>query len=111
MDENIKRAIADWNGSWRMASVVPLSSDPTKNWLVVVWADGWSIPITSDSKYKIRDIDKQTTYAYFWYQASSWAYQIMRKTNATKSFDYAYWASDYATAWTGRETLTYWPVQ
>jgi hypothetical protein len=35
----------------------------------------------------------------------------MRKTNATKSFDYAYGASDYSTAWTNRETLTYWPVQ
>jgi len=66
-----------------------------------------------DSKYKIRDIDdsSQTTYTYFGKQTASGAYQIMRLTNATNAFEYAYWTSDYATAWTGRVALTYGNVQ
>ena len=66
-----------------------------------------------DSKYKIRDIDdsSQTTYTYFGKQTASGAYQIMRLTNATNTFEYAYGTSDYSTAWTGRAALSYWNVQ
>lgn len=66
-----------------------------------------------DSKYKIRNIDdsSQTTYTYFGKQAPSWSRQIMRLTNATNTFEYAYWTSDYDTNFANRASLTYWAVQ
>jgi len=76
------------------------------------WAFLWQKTTDKiDTKYKIRDIDEQTVYTYFWKQTATWAYQIMRLTNATNAFEYAYGASDYSTAWTGRASLTYWNVQ
>ena len=95
----------------RSANVVEISSDPTKSWLVVTWP--WWSGVETDSKYKIRDIDdySQTTYTYFGKQSASWAYQIMRLTNATNVFEYAYGSSDYDTNFTNRASLDYWPVQ
>jgi len=97
--------------SQRKASVVAISSDPTKSWLVVTNADGsdvWKI----DCVYKTRDIDDytQTTYTYICKQSASGTRQIARITNATNKFEYAYGASDYNTAFTDRATLTYWNV-
>lgn len=109
--ENIKRALVDWWGSGKWASVVQSSTDPTKNALVVTNPDGSSVWSKVDSLYKIRDIDKWATYTYYWKQSSSWAWFIMRKTNATKVFEYAYWASDYSTWWSWRVSLSYWDVQ
>jgi hypothetical protein len=80
-------------------------------WLKALGTSIWSIKI--DSVYKIRDIDdsSQTTYTYFGKQTSTWAYQIMRLTNATDAFEYAYGTSDYTTNWTNRAILSYWNVQ
>jgi hypothetical protein len=80
------------------------------------WTFLWqktSNQVIADNKYKIRDIDdsSQTTYTYFGKQTSTWARQIMRLTNATDAFEYAYWTSDYDTAFTDRASLSYWAVQ
>jgi len=100
---------------WWQADVV--TTDTAWYWNWTNWTDSWNSidlsNIITDSKYKIRDIDdsSQTTYTYFGKQTASGAYQIMRLTNATNTFEYAYWTSDYATAWTGRAALSYWNVQ
>lgn len=89
------------------ADVVAVSSDPTKSWLVISNADWSSIWTYNDSKYKIENIDKWDTYTYYGKSAADWTGYIMRKTNATKEFRYAKFASDYATNWTNRASLTY----
>jgi len=95
---------------WKFAWVI---STNTYRYYTTEREDTWiSIKTqTTDSKYSIRNIDKQATYTYFWFQTAGGAFKIMRKTNATKAFEYAYWSSDYTTARTWRVSLTYWAVQ
>jgi len=76
------------------------------------WAFLWQKTTDKiDTKYKIRDIDEQTVYTYFGKQTAAWAYQIMRLTNATNAFEYAYGATDYTTNRNNRALLSYGNVQ
>jgi hypothetical protein len=103
--------IQDWGTSQRKAAVV-VSPDITKNALVVANAD-WSNVWWATAAYAIRNIDdsSQTTYTYFGKQTAAGAWLVMRLTNATNAFEYAYGTSDYATAWTGRALLSYGDVE
>jgi len=107
----VVRTTITWPTGNLQADVVALSSDPTKSWLVVTWP--WWSGVETDSLYKIRDIDdySQTTYTYFGKQTAAWAYQIIRLTNATNAFEYAYGASDYTTNRNNRALLSYGSVQ
>jgi len=62
---------------------------------------------SSGTSYAISDIESTATYKYFGFQAASASWYIMRKTIATKKFEYVAGASAYSTAWTNRASQTY----
>lgn len=57
--------------------------------------------------YSIADIEATSTYKYFGFQKSDGYWYIMRKTLATKKFEYVAGTSAYSTAWTNRASQTY----
>lgn len=57
--------------------------------------------------YSISDIEATSTYKYFGFERSDGYWYIMRKTLATKKFEYAAGTSAYATAWTNRASQSY----
>lgn len=57
--------------------------------------------------YAINDTEATATYKYFGFQKSDGGWYIMRKTIATKKFQYVAGASAYSTAWTNRASQTY----
>ena len=61
----------------------------------------------STEQYAINDSEATATYKYFGFQKSDGAWYIMRKTIATKKFEYVKGASAYSTAWTNRASQTY----
>jgi sulfur carrier protein ThiS len=72
------------------------------------WAAGTTAPPSAEeTKYGISDIEATATYKYFGFQKGNQYWYIMRKTIATKKFEYVAGASAYATAWTNRATQTY----
>lgn len=107
MVESIRTTITGPIGNLQ-ADVVPISSDPTKSWLVVANAD-WSSVAWEKSKYVLSDVDETSNplYTYLWYIASDGAWYIARITNADSSFRYSKGTSDYVTNWTNRASLTY----
>ena len=58
-------------------------------------------------RYAIADIEATATYKYFGFQRDDGYWYIMRKTLATKKFEYVAGASAYSTAWTNRASQTY----
>ena len=78
------------------------------NMSTACWAAGTTAPPSAqETKYGISDIEATATYKYFGFQSGNQYWYIMRKTIATKKFEYAAGASAYATAWTNRATQTY----
>jgi sulfur carrier protein ThiS len=77
-----------------------LTVDSTISGTVVAFAK-------STEQYAINDIEATATYKYFGFQKSDGGWYIMRKTIATKKFEYVAGASAYATAWTNRASQTY----
>lgn len=57
--------------------------------------------------YSISDIEATSTYKYFGFERSDGYWYIMRKTIATKKFEYVAGTSAYSTAWTNRASQTY----
>lgn len=57
--------------------------------------------------YSISDIEATSTYKYFGFERSDGYWYIMRKTLATKKFEYVAGTSAYSTAWTNRASQTY----
>jgi hypothetical protein len=58
-------------------------------------------------RYAIADIEATATYKYFGFQRDDGYWYIMRKTLATKKFEYVTGAIAYSTAWTNRASQTY----
>jgi hypothetical protein len=72
------------------------------------WAAGTTAPPSAEeTKYGISDVEATATYKYFGFQKGNQYWYIMRKTIATKKFEYVAGASAYATAWTNRASQTY----
>jgi len=69
-----------------------------------------NVPTSSSggaTTWGISDIEATATYKYFGFQKSDSGWYIMRKTIATKKFEYVAGASAYSTAWTNRASQTY----
>jgi hypothetical protein len=72
------------------------------------WAAGTTAPLTAqESKYGISDVEATATYKYFGFQSGNQYWYIMRKTIATKKFEYVAGVGAYSTAWTNRASQTY----
>ena len=105
--ETLTVEIVDKDNAHRMVSVLPTEENPNINWIVITGPDGSSVWKTTDSTYKISDIDKWTSYYYYWKTDKDWAWYIMRKELSTNSFRYVKWTNDYLTNWSNRVSLTY----
>jgi hypothetical protein len=82
---------------------IPIPQFPNK--IAVTNPDGSLIG--GSTTWGISDIEATATYKYFGFQDASANWYIMRKTIATKKFEYAAGASAYSTAWTNRASQTY----
>ena len=105
--EIVSRAIANWDDTNPiLASVVTTTSDPTKNWLVVVGASGGAIvPSVDTNWYAISDLDESGTTKYYWFIDWAGAWYILQITSTTAR--YIKGAATYTTNRTNRAGLSY----